>query len=278
MEVSEVTAGHKIYYINLDRVPDRRFFMEDQFRRSGLTEVNRVSATDASREGSLDSAGYVPGSGSRWGLTPSEVGCFESHRRIWQKCVDLNLNAVAAFEDDVELSSEAARVIRKLLSCPEKYDYVKLDYSPRKRRFGAAEEFCGVSVRPIQEMISSAGAYVLSNAGCRKLLTWSREYSDHLDDFITMPRSNWRMFQCFPAVCVQAVLSQLEAVSTIKCSERLLDKSINSGLDKGPFWFRVRRELKAGQRKLYWRAGGEARLLRRGGYVGFVPCSDDLKV
>lgn len=278
MHTPDHSVADSIYYINLDRVPERRAFMETEFARAGLAGAHRISATDASQPGALDGARYVPGSGSRWGLLPSEIACFESHRRIWQIGADRGLPAVVAFEDDVQLSGAAADVIRTLVRNADKFDYVKLDYWPRVRRFGPAKDIGGVAVREILEMVASAAAYVVSQQGCRKLLEWSEEYSDHLDDFLTIPRPDWTMFQCFPAVCVQAVLSQPDTHTVIKTSEREQDVRINSGLDKGPTWFRVARELKAAGRKLYWRAGGQSRLLKRGGYVGLVPCADDLEV
>jgi GR25 family glycosyltransferase involved in LPS biosynthesis len=36
-----------------------------------------------------------------WGLA-GEMGCFDSHYRLWQKCVDLN-ESILIFEDDVQL-------------------------------------------------------------------------------------------------------------------------------------------------------------------------------
>lgn len=36
-----------------------------------------------------------------WGLA-GEMGCFDSHYRLWQKCIDLN-EPILIFEDDVEL-------------------------------------------------------------------------------------------------------------------------------------------------------------------------------
>lgn len=280
MQITDQTAGNTVYYINLDRVPQRRVFMETQFQKAGLNGVNRVSATDASQPGALDRNGYIAGTGTRWGLTQSEIACFESHRSVWQQVVEQNLPAAAIFEDDVEMSSIGGRVITGLLNEAEAYDCVKLDYSPRSLRFGAEAKIGGVTVRPMLEMAPSAAAYILSRSGCRKLLSWSQAYSDHLDDFLSLPRDDWRMYQCFPALGVQMIWSsrQDQIDDPVKSSERTQDAATNSGLDKGPMWFRVRRELQAATRKLYWRAGGQARLLRLGGYVGFVPCADDLKV
>ncbi len=269
-----------VFYINLDRVPARRSFMEGQFARVGISSATRVSATDASLPGALEGNGYVPGTGSRWGLTPSEIACFESHKKVWRQAVEQGLPSIAVFEDDVEFSQHSAECIRNILAMPHQYDLVKFDYSPRALRFGPERDVNGVKVRPLLEMAPSAAAYALSLDGCRKLLAWSDRYSDHLDDFVLMPRSGWKMYQCFPAVGVQVIWSKSQENSgaSVKTSERTQDKTINSGLDKGPLWFRARRELIAAGRKLRWRSGGEAGLLRQGGFSGFVPVAADLNV
>ena len=280
MQQQDVPPGTAVYYINLDRVPARQSFMEEQFRHAGLTGAQRFSATDAQQPDALRQNGYVPGSGSRWGLKTSEIACFESHRKVWQRAVDQGLKAVAIFEDDVEMSAQAGQVIADLLASDAAFDFVKLDYSPRSLRFGPEGQIADVPVRPMLEMAPSAAAYILSQQACRKLLAWSTAYSDHLDDFVSVPRPDWQMYQCFPAVGVQMIWSKQQdnTVDEVKLSERSQDQKTNSGLDKGPTWFRVRRELKATGRKLWWRLGGQSRLLRQGGYVGFIPCADDLKV
>ncbi|WP_171121252.1 MULTISPECIES: glycosyltransferase family 25 protein [unclassified Ruegeria] len=280
MSDHELPPETGIFYINLDRVPARRDFMEGQFTAAGVAGAARFCAVDGQVPGALDNNGYVPGAGSRWGLKQSEIACFESHRAVWQAALDRGLQSVAIFEDDVELSAETGKTVSTLLSNPAEYDMVKLDYSPRSMRFGEVGHISDVPVRPMLEMAPSSAAYIVTQTACRKLLSWSEQYSDHLDDFISYPRTDWRMYQCFPAVGVQMIWSkqQDQTDEEVKVSERSIDTKTNTGLDKGPSWFRIRRELRAAQRKLYWRVGGEKRLLEQGGYVGFIPCAKDLKV
>lgn len=280
MQISDHLAGDYVHFINLDRVPQRRAFMESQFQKAGLKGAHRISAIDAGQPGALGRTGYVAGTGARWGLTQSEVACFESHRSVWRHVLDRNLPAAAIFEDDVEMSVNTGQVISELLRGAAEFDCVKLDYSPRSLRFGPEFRIGNVPVRPMLEMAPSAAAYVLSEAGCQKLLSWSQTYSDHLDDFLSLPRKNWRMYQCFPAVGVQMIWSdqQDQIEEPIKSSERTQSVATNSGLDKGPLWFRIRRELYSASRKLKWKLGGQSRLVRSGGLVGFIPCSEDLSV
>ena len=269
-----------VFYINLDRVPERRNFMEAQFAHAGLASYTRFSAVDARRPDALNDNGYRPGVGSRWGLKHSEIACFESHRAVWKRVVQLGLPRAAIFEDDVEMSTDAGRVIEALLKNGSGFDFVKLDFSPKRLRFGAEQRIADIPVRPMLEMAPSAAAYMLSLEGCRKLLAWSETYSDHLDDFVSNPRPDWRMYQVFPAVGVQMIWSrqQNDSAEQVKTSEREGDRQTNLRLDKGPMWFRLRRELLALRRKLGWKLGGQTRLLRQGGFVGYIPCADDLQV
>ncbi|CUJ93426.1 Glycosyltransferase family 25 (LPS biosynthesis protein) [Ruegeria denitrificans] len=276
----ELPPGTGVYFINLDRVPERAEFMDDQFTRAGLVGAQRFSAVDGQQPGALDDNSYVAGTGTRWGLTQSEIACFESHRAVWQTVVDQGLKTVAIFEDDVEMSAQAGAVIASLLAVEAGFDLIKLDYSPRSMRFGPLETIADIPMRPMLEMAPSSAAYILTQAACRKLLSWSGSYSDHLDDFISFPRTDWRMYQCFPAMGVQVMWSkqQEQTAEPVKVSERSQDQKTNSGLDKGPLWFRIRRELRAARRKLYWRTGGQGRLLAQGGFAGYIPSADDLNV
>lgn len=276
-DVRQLEVG--IFYINLDRVPERRSFMENQFEKAGVRGASRISAVDARQPEALAGNGYVPGVGSRWGLKQSEIACFESHRSVWKRIRDTDLKAAVIFEDDVELSSGAGRVIEALLEDGTGFDFLKLDYSPKSLRFGAEQTLAGVTIRPILEMAPSAAAYIVSSEGCRKLLAWSEHYSDHLDDFVSIPRPDWRMYQVFPAIGVQMIWSGTphQDPGQVATSEREGDATTNMGLDKGPLWFRVRREIRAACRKLIWKTGAQARLLRDGGFVGHIPFAEDLR-
>ncbi len=52
-----------MYYINLDRVPERRAFIEAHFQEQGMGSVSRWSATDAADKDAPLGPGYKPGTG-----------------------------------------------------------------------------------------------------------------------------------------------------------------------------------------------------------------------
>lgn len=269
------------YYINLDRVPARRAYIEAHFSSRGLSDVVRFSATDAKDPMALKDARFRPGLGDRWDMPRSAIACFESHRRVWQAIADRGAAAAAVFEDDVLLSKAAAGVIDRLIASPGDYDVVKIDYSPKTLRFGPERDLNGVAVRALLQTDLSAAGYVLSASGCRKLLDWSINYGDHLDDFIFTPRPDWRVFQAFPAVATQLMFKEQmpghDPGKIVSKSERTSDPAINEKPNKGPVWFRLKKELIRAARKIYRRFFGDASLLWRGGYIGLIPLASDLQ-
>ena len=268
-----------MYYINLDRVPERCAFIEAHFQEQGMGSVSRWSATDAADKDAPLGPGYKPGTGETWALSRSEIACFESHRAIWAHAIENDLPAVVIFEDDMLLSRMAEDVIAKLLAAAAQFDVAKLDYSPAVSRFGPTTEINGISVRPLLSNAVSAGGYILSQQGCKKLLNWSTVYSDRLDDFVFMPRPGWHAVQVFPAVATQlwmtAEAKQQEA-NLLFSSERESDPKINQKPSKGPFLFRVKKELINGTRRLKWRTGCDKLLKQKGGFIGLVPLAPDL--
>ena len=58
-------------------------------------------------------------------LTPNEIGCFLSHKKAWQVCVDKNQSTLI-FEDDFVLLPHFEQVIYQLLDDQEQWDLVRL--------------------------------------------------------------------------------------------------------------------------------------------------------
>ena len=65
-----------VYYLNLDEQPERRKYMEDQFKYWGIENYTRISAYDG-RDG-RDLGGILKG---RYpdNMSSGEVGCTTSH-------------------------------------------------------------------------------------------------------------------------------------------------------------------------------------------------------
>lgn len=102
----------KIIYINLDRRPDRNLNVIEQLKKVGLENITeRFSAIDGKK---LDLDNYdtniITPRGIEFAkkseiiythLTLGAIGCAESHRTIYQKIIDENINSCLILEDDI---------------------------------------------------------------------------------------------------------------------------------------------------------------------------------
>lgn len=115
-------------------------------------------------------------------LTPNELGCFLSHKKAWQACVDKDAITII-FEDDFYLLPHFERVVQFLSDNPEIWDAVR---------------FQGLSNVP-QELIEDAGefslvrnlgdavgatAYIIKPHVAKKLIAASSDIYEPLDHFL----------------------------------------------------------------------------------------------
>jgi glycosyl transferase family 25 len=115
-------------------------------------------------------------------LTPNELGCFLSHKKAWQACVDQGIITII-FEDDFCLLPHFEKVVQFLSRSLETWDAVRLQ---------------GLSNVP-QELIQEAGefnlvrnlgdavgatAYIIKPHVAKKLIAASSDIYEPLDHFL----------------------------------------------------------------------------------------------
>lgn len=268
-----------VYFINLDRVPDRAEFMRGQFGAAGIADPIRVSAVDAAQSDMSRTERYAPRSwGEWWTLRPTEIAVFESHRSVWQRILDAG-HPGAIFEDDVLLSKSAGQIIQNL-GAADGFDMVKLDALAGQVRLGTEHHIGGHCLRPIRQVLPSAAAYLLTPRGANLLLRHSQRYCDHLDDFITRPWPAYRMFQLLPGIAAQGMFLDLarrpDIPGSIVGSERTDFGRAPVHDGRGPVPYRLWKELRRSGRKLSRRLGADRKLVAQGGQIAEVPLAADL--
>ena len=99
--------AYTTYFINLDRAAERADFMHQQFANLGWqAKVERISAIDALQFNGSYPATYTPKKwGAHWQLKPSEIACFESHKKVWTQFLASDAEVAVIFEDDVLIAS-----------------------------------------------------------------------------------------------------------------------------------------------------------------------------
>lgn len=121
-------------------------------------------------------------------MTPKEVGCYMSHMKAWQACVDQNLPTLV-FEDDFVVEPHLEKTLQTLLSEHKQWDIVRLQAlcdsaDELVRDFGEYR-----LVRNGSDPLG-ATAYLVNPASAQQLLACSSEIFEPLDHYIEHPEKH----------------------------------------------------------------------------------------
>lgn len=164
---------HPVFLINLDRQPGRLRFMQAQLSALGITPIRipAVNGRDPAEQSNSAAASYAP-------LTPGEIGCFESHRRIWQKMVTEKIPVACVLEDDMLVAEDFATLDIAADLLPG-IDLLKVDYDTTRPACYGAERIPVTATRSMSRLLAtekSTGCYIVSLRGASRLLEGTRNY------------------------------------------------------------------------------------------------------
>ena len=200
----------KVFLINLEQSHHRLEQMSRAFSKQGIA-FERFVATDARAMSAKQIADVtVSDREMQRPLLPSEVGCFLSHRGIWETGVNRDLSWVAVFEDDVHLADHASTVLNSVNDwLPPDADIIKLETVFKKvavsKRFHQIRP--GIILRHLHSDHWGTGGYIVTRAGMKKLLAESTRIGMAVDTFMFTPGAvanlSLTVYQLEPALCVQ---------------------------------------------------------------------------
>lgn len=163
----------KIIYINLDRRPDRNLNVIEQLKKIGFENITeRFSAIDGKK---LDlnniNSNIITQTGIDFAkkseiiythLTVGAIGCAMSHRAIYQKIIDENINSCLILEDDITIDdgfNEKIKYIENQILNID-YDLFFLGFHP------------GTTYDETNKFNSIYGlfGYIVTKSGAKKLL------------------------------------------------------------------------------------------------------------
>ncbi len=115
-------------------------------------------------------------------LTPNEIGCFLSHKKAWQRCVDANVPTLI-FEDDFRVLPHFESVINFLMTQRDQYQAVRLQglFTVKHKVLAECGEFR--MVRNDGDAVG-ATAYFITPAIARRLIDASHDLYEPLDHFL----------------------------------------------------------------------------------------------
>ena len=123
---------------------------------------------------------------------PGEIGCFASHKALWQACVELN-EPVVVLEDDFYLGPNFAEVITNIESLINTYGFVRLQSYRRARKKIRLSRFrnsyplpkiSGCRLRYLSNVPLGLIAYALSPKAAAALVESSRILDAPADKFL----------------------------------------------------------------------------------------------
>lgn len=149
MQSNSSNMPDKIFYINLDRRPDRNQNVQKLLKQFNLQNISeRISATDGSKlnldtlsrdiiseKGIADAKDKTKKTGIP--LTPGGIGCALSHRSAWKKIVDQNLGSGLILEDDIRINKDFIKKLHHYMRAakPLMYDILFIGYHPASIKY-----------------------------------------------------------------------------------------------------------------------------------------------
>lgn len=177
-----------IYYcISLPGQTERRLHMQQQFHLHSLN-VNWFDAIRPStenfpniyqRQKRLNLFGYD--------LTQGEIGCYLSHRAVWQQFVNTanKEELCCVFEDDIQLANNFNSIISMLAKTKKQWDYVRLfSMFPSKEMHVTTTLPTGHQLFEFVNKPCGTQGYVLSYHAAQKLLKLTEKMYLAIDDAI----------------------------------------------------------------------------------------------
>lgn len=216
----------KAFVINLDASPERWAAISAGASDKGV-HIERIPAVDGKSLTPAEIKARRAKSFLNHQLSASELGCFLSHRKVWENIAAGPDKYGAVFEDDVSLSAGLSAFLLNGDWIPPDADIVRLETFLNSvayaRRPAALHE--GRGIYAVHSSSLGAAGYVISRACAARLAAKLRRTGDAVDEMLFHRRSPFfgtlRIYQVDPALCVQR--------SVVDPGDRAGDSSIETG-------------------------------------------------
>jgi glycosyl transferase, family 25 len=211
-----------IYIINLAQDGERLALMQEQCDRLGLG-WDRVEAVDGNKLG-VDEINKLNQRATPRKLSPGEIGCLQSHVKVWQQMIQQAVPAALIMEDDVLLSPDLPRFLYSHEWLPEDDCIVRLETFLMpvvlgKKSFETHERM----LHPLRSLQYGCAGYIITKTRAKALLEVYHKHVDTADRLMFCnPLSN-HVYQLDPALCIQRDIHE----------NGFLEHRLDSGLESG---------------------------------------------
>lgn len=167
-----------VFVINLDGSVDRLESAQKQLRAMGIAmerfpAIYGKSLTLQQVEDCYDTD--LNRTKFRRPLSPGEIGCYLSHRALWQKMVNENIEVAIVLEDDIEVEAGFPDVIQQLRRL-QGWDMIKLSDDRDGKGDQALPLDDTYRLVNFHKVPNCTTGYAISLSGAKKLLTRQKFY------------------------------------------------------------------------------------------------------
>ncbi|MEA1988048.1 MAG: glycosyltransferase family 25 protein [Pseudomonadota bacterium] len=159
----------QVYVINLERNPERLEFIGQRLESINI-DFNRIDAVDGYALDKKYIEEFRETSKRPTGWKEGQIGCFLSHRKVWQVIVDGEAEYGVILEDDLHISSALKGIISNLNWIPKDADVIRLESTTNWVKLTKLGHVNNRDICLVNNDTWGAGAYVLSKKTARFLL------------------------------------------------------------------------------------------------------------
>jgi len=186
-----------IFVINLARDERRRAHMQQVLSQLGL-RAEFVAAVDGHQLSTTERSAYQPARALRvYGvqMLDTEIACYLSHYRLWERMVGEGLKVALILEDDLDIRPDFPQLLGELLDDPSPIWQVLRFESQRNRvlnpqnqkdRGKQLKTLTAGTLFELNIHVLGGGAYLMRQEGARRLVDYARQIFMPLDQ--TMDR------------------------------------------------------------------------------------------
>ena len=191
IKMADAMSKYKSFIIHLQRSTGRKAQVQDLIGKSPF-EAEIVDAVDGAKLSKEDidacfSAQPLLQPVYPFGLNPGEIGCFQSHRRAWQKIVDQDLAAGLVLEDDVQIDPAVFKpALEAAKAWSQDFGFIQFQVrevapdSPEVGQLGSIR-----LLRPVPTLLRCS-AQLVNNATAKRLLEVTARFDRPVDTLLQM--------------------------------------------------------------------------------------------
>ena len=172
----EIPLKSKVFLINLERFKERLQACTELLNENNV-EFERITAVDGSHlsnEIVSELYNYTDSKSYYKELNKGEIGCYLSHKMVWQKIVEDELDFAIILEDDFQSCVGLTETKKFITQLTGSWDYIKLAEHSRIRKAVAVKSLNKHSICVYDKLPARTLAQAVSFKGAQKLLDCSK--------------------------------------------------------------------------------------------------------